>query len=79
MVRKAVPVASAEAKDPTVKITAAIMIAFRRPMRSESGPPIKAPKTAPSSRDATTICCAVSESPKSSWMNSSAPEMMPVS
>jgi hypothetical protein len=55
------------------------MIALRRPMRSESGPPIKAPKAAPRSKDATTICCAVSESPKSSLMKSCAPEMMPVS
>lgn len=73
------PVASAEASDPTTKITAAAMIARRRPTRSERGPPPSAPKTAPSNSDATTICCAVSESWKSSLMNSNAPEMMPVS
>ena len=47
--------------------------------RGHDRPPNRAPNTAPNNRDATTICCAVSESPKSSWMNSSAPEMMPVS
>ena len=77
--RVPVPVASAAASEPSANTTAAARMAVRRPVLSVNGPAISAPNTAPNNSEPTTVCCAASESPKSSLMNSSAPEMMPVS
>ncbi len=71
--------ASAAPSAPTVKITAAARITFRRPRRSDSRPAVAAPTIAPSSRPATTAPSRNGVSLKSFGMNRMAPEMTPVS
>jgi hypothetical protein len=51
----------------------------RRPIRSETGPDARAPATAPRRSTLTTVLCSSELRCRSCFMNSRAPEMIPVS
>jgi hypothetical protein len=70
---------NAASSAPPVKTTAALMIKRRRPSPSDSRPARAAPIIAPSSRPATIAPCRNGVSLKSFGMNSTAPEITPVS
>jgi hypothetical protein len=65
---------------PAANTRAASRAVGRRPMRSASGPPERAPTTAPTRRKLTMMPSVKGENgPKSCLMNNSAPEITPVS
>lgn len=71
--------AKAQAEAPTTNTALTIMVQRRRPYFSDRPPAMKAPMIAPSRMAEVTISCMLLLRWKSLLINSSAPEMMPVS